>query len=107
MISKKPVIQRKQAEQDIDNAVNYYQEISPKLANSLIDDLERAFKHISTYPATGATRYAYELNLPSLRSWILKRFPYMIFYIEKSDHIDVWRVVHSQGNIPSWLQEMD
>ena len=55
------------------------------------------------HPATGSARYALELNLPGLRSWPLKHYPYLVFYVERADHIDVWRVLHSQRDIPAWL----
>ena len=31
--------------------------------------------------------------------------PYLVFYVERPDHIDVWRVLHSQRDIPAWMQE--
>ena len=60
-----------------------------------IDALERAYAHIS--------RYAHELNLPGLRSWKLTRYPYLIFYVEFENSVDVWRVLHGQRDIPAWL----
>jgi len=35
----------------------------------------------------------------------MKHYPYLIFYIEKEDHIDVWRILHGQRNIPARLGE--
>lgn len=49
----------------------------------------------------------HELNLPDLRSWALSRYPYLIFHIERPDHIDVWRVLHSKRDIPAWMQAPD
>jgi toxin ParE1/3/4 len=28
-----------------------------------------------------------------------------VFYVEREDHIDVWRVLHAQRNIPARMQE--
>jgi toxin ParE1/3/4 len=28
-----------------------------------------------------------------------------VFYREQPDHIDVWRVLHAQRDIPAWMQE--
>ncbi|RVI93967.1 type II toxin-antitoxin system RelE/ParE family toxin, partial [Sinorhizobium meliloti] len=50
-------------------------------------------------------RYAYELGLPDLRSVSLKRYPYLIFYRDQPDHVDVWRVLHGKRDIPQWMQE--
>jgi toxin ParE1/3/4 len=43
------------------------------------------------------------LNIPGLRSWPLTRYPYLVFYIERDNHIDVWRVLQSQRDIAKWL----
>lgn len=43
------------------------------------------------------------LNIPGLRFWPLTRFPYLVFYVERDDHIDIWRVLHEQRDIPAWL----
>jgi toxin ParE1/3/4 len=47
------------------------------------------------------------LNLPGLRSWPLTRFPHLVFYVERPEHIDVWRVLHGRRDIPVWMQEPD
>jgi toxin ParE1/3/4 len=68
-----------------------------------IDALEQAYAHSARHPATGSPRYAHELNIPGLRFWSLKRYPYLVFFVERDDHIDVWRVLHGQRNTPAWL----
>jgi len=30
-----------------------------------------------------------------------------VFYVEQPDHIDVWRVLHGQRDIPTWMQQAD
>lgn len=59
------------------------------------------------HPATGSPRYAHELNLPGLRCWSLARYPYLVFYVEHPDHIDVWRLLHGQRDIPAWMQAQE
>ncbi|WP_299511419.1 type II toxin-antitoxin system RelE/ParE family toxin [uncultured Limnohabitans sp.] len=101
----KPVIPRELALWDVEQAVAYYlDEGAPSAALGLIDALEKAYAHIGRHPATGSPRYAHELNLPGLRFWPLTRYPHGVFYTEKADHIDVWRVLHGQRDIPAWLQ---
>jgi len=29
----------------------------------------------------------------------------IIFYVERSDHIDVWRVLHGKRDVPQWMSE--
>ncbi len=48
-----------------------------------------------------------DLDLPGLRAWSLTRYPYLVFYVERPAHIDVWRVLHGQRDIPAWMQEPD
>jgi toxin ParE1/3/4 len=40
-----------------------------------------------------------------LRSWRLARCPYVVFYVERDDHLDVWRVLHARQDIPEWLRD--
>ena len=99
-----PVVPRALANRDIEEAVAHYSvEASRDVALGFIAALELAFDHIGRHPGTGSQRYGHELNLPGLRSWPLKRYPYLIFYVERIDHIDVWRVLHAQRNIPAWM----
>jgi toxin ParE1/3/4 len=49
-------------------------------------------------------RFAYELGLPGLRAWPMKKHPFVIFYVERADHIDIWRVQHGARDIPDSLR---
>lgn len=107
-MKRKTVVPREQASRDVDEAVAYYlREAHEAAALGFIDALEKAYGHIARHPATGSPSYAHELNLPGLRTWPLTRYPYLVFYVERPDHIDVWRVLHAQRDIPAWMQEPD
>jgi toxin ParE1/3/4 len=107
-VKGKPVVPREQAWRDIDDTIAYYlDEDAEQAALGFIDALEQAYAHISRHPDTGSPRYAHELNLPGLHSWPLTRYPHLVFYVERDDHIDVWRVLHGQRDIPAWMQEPD
>jgi toxin ParE1/3/4 len=104
----KPVVPRELANQDVDEAIEHYlNEDAEQAALKFVKALEQAYSQIGRHPATGSSRYAHELNLPGLRSWSLTRYPYLVFYIEREDHIDVWRVLHGQRDIPAWLSTDD
>lgn len=104
----KPVVPRAQANRDVDEAIAYYlAEASDRVAVGFIDALERAFRHIGRYPASGSSRYAVELNLPGLRAWPLRRFPHLVFYVETTDRIDVWRVLHGARDVPAWMRQTE
>lgn len=105
-MTTKPVIQRTRANRDVDEAIEYYlRETNAATAQAFIATLEVAYVHIGRHPASGSSRYADVLDIPGLRCWALRRFPYLVFYIELPGQIDVWRVLHAARNIPSWLRE--
>lgn len=105
-MTAKPVVSRELANRDIDDAIAYYlNEGAEQAALCFIDALEQAYAHIGRHPATGSPRYAHELNLPGLRFWPLAHYPYLVFYVERPEHIDVWRLLHGQRDIPAWMQE--
>lgn len=107
-MKSKPIIPREQASRDVDQAIDYYLgENAVDAALGFIDALEKAYGHIGRHPATGSSRYASELDLPGLRFWSLNRYPYLVFYLERSDHVDVWRVLHGKRDIPAGMREAD
>lgn len=104
----KVIIPREQANRDVEEAVTYYLSASGEaVALGFVHALEKAYGHISRHAATGSPRYAHELNLQGLRTWSLARYPYLVFYVDHPDHVDVWRVLHSQRDIPAWMQDPD
>lgn len=105
-MNAKPVIPWSQADRDVKQAVEYYlEQDAPEAALGFIDAMEAAYDQIGRYPAAGSPRYDHELNLPGLRFLPLHGFPHLVFYVEREDHVDVWRVLHGQRDIPSWMIE--
>ena len=105
-MSRKPVLPRALARQDAEAAVDpYRREAGPEVALGFIDSLEAIYRAIAERPAAGSARYAHELALPGLRSRSLKRYPYVVFFVERDDHIDVWRVLHAERDIPARMRE--
>ncbi len=104
----KPVVPRKLANRDVDEAIAHcLYEAGDQVALRFVDAFEGTYRHISRHPAGGSLLFAAELNLPRVRSWRLRRFPYFVFYVETEECIDVWRVVHGARDIPAWMQEAD
>jgi toxin ParE1/3/4 len=100
----KPLLLRAAADGDIRQAMAYYRENAPQQALAFIDAVEEAFQHIRRHPGSGSPRYAHDLGLPGLRFWICRRFPYLVFYMERQEAIEVWRVLHGSRDIPPSLQ---
>ena len=104
-MSRKPVRPRRLARQDVEAALGYYiAEAGTEVALGFIDSVQATYRAIADRPAAGSPRYAQELALPGLRSRAVKRYPYLVFYIERDDHIDVWRVLHAERDIPAWMR---
>jgi toxin ParE1/3/4 len=102
----KGVVPRELANRDVEEAIDHYLvEATAKVALGFVDELEKAYAHIARHPASGSPRYAHQLGLADLRFWPLGRYPYLIFHVECDEHIDVWRVLHQQRDIPAWMQE--
>lgn len=103
-MAAKPVQLRDRAAADLDSAANHYRsEADVAVAVRFIDAVQRATQRISRNPHVGTLRFAYELDIPELRSMPVDRFPYLVFYIELDDHVDVWRILHTRRDIPSTL----
>lgn len=102
----KGIVPRELASRDVEEAIDHYLvEASAKVALEFVDELEKAYLHIARHPASGSPRYAHQLGLADLRFWPLGRYPYLVFYVERDEHIDVWRVLHEQRDIPAWMNE--
>ena len=107
-MNARPVVPREQANRDVEEAIAWYlDQDAAQAALGFVDALERAYAHIGSHPAMGSPRYAHELDLPGLRVWPLTSYPYLVFYVERPGHIDVWRVLHGQRDIPAWMQDPD
>ena len=105
-MSCKPVVLRQRAEQDVIEALDRYrEEAGEAVALGFVQAIEDAFVQLAQQPGSGSPRYALALDLPGLRCWPIRQFPYLIFYLEQAGQIDVWRVLHQHCDIPAWLQE--
>jgi toxin ParE1/3/4 len=104
----KPVRLRRLAADDIDTAVGHLlTDATPDVAARFIGAVEAALAHVGRHPRHGSVRFSYELDIPHLRAWPLTRFPYLIFYLEQDNEIDVWRMLHTRRDIPATLADHD
>jgi toxin ParE1/3/4 len=100
------IVPRELANKDVDEAIDHYLvEATSKVALGFVDEIEKAYAHIARHPASGSPRYAHQLGLADLRFWPLGRYSYLVFYVERDEYIDVWRVLHEQRDIPAWVNE--
>lgn len=100
----KPLRIRTAARRDVEDAVRYYvREAGRAVARQFTEAVDAAFSSIAAAPATGSPRYSHVLDVPGLRTYALKRFPYLALYIDRADHIDVVRVLNGARHIPATL----
>ena len=102
----KPVTLRERAARDIDEAVEHYLvEAGAAVAFAFIAALQDARRHVGEQPGSGSPRYAHELELPGLRFRTVKGFPYLVFYLERPEEVELWRILHGARDIPACMRE--
>ncbi len=84
------------AEQDIQQIVDYYDNIMPDLTDSFLYELDEIYKHIKQNPQ------GYQKRLGNIRSIFLKRFPIGVFYKLYEKKIVVIAVLHTGRSPKIW-----
>ena len=101
-----PVVPRRLATQDLRDAASHYAgEVDAATARRFINAVEQTVTLIARQPGIGSPRYAVELDWPGLWTHPVQRFPYLVFYLEQTNHLDVLRVLHAHRDIPASLQD--
>lgn len=102
----KPLYWHPQSRRDADEAAAWRAEQDGvNLELAFIDTLETATRQLARRPGVGSARYADSLKIAGLRCWSLKKFPYLVFYMELERQVDIWRVLHEKRDIPVWMGE--
>lgn len=99
---KRLVLQRR-AMRDLTDARAYYRREAPHMVAEFAATIDAELRHLQIHPATGSPRYGLRLGIKGLRSWPVKRFPYLVLYIVQGDRIAVARVLHQAQDIPAHL----
>ena len=102
----KPLVRLLQADQDVDQALAYDAVEAPSMELNFLDALEKAYLHIQRHPGTGSRRYAHTLDIPGLRFWPCQRFPQIVFYVERDEHIALVRLLHGSRDLPATFQDL-
>jgi toxin ParE1/3/4 len=106
--SSVPVVLRARARADVTDAIDWYRD-KAEVATAIrfVDALQDALRQVGRQPGAGSPRYGVALGLPDLRSWPLSGFPYIVFYVQGGDRVDVWRMLHGRRDIPASLRHED
>ena len=100
---KRLTVQRR-AMRDLADARAYYRQEAPQVLVDFALTVDSELSHLRRHPDTGSPRYGLQLGIPGLRSWPVKKFPYMIFYRVEDTRIVVLRVLHQSTDIPVHLE---
>ncbi|ANE58057.1 MULTISPECIES: type II toxin-antitoxin system RelE/ParE family toxin [Methylomonas] len=100
----KPVRVRPLADTEIDALADYIARDNPHAALRFLEATQQTFDRIREQPGIGSRRYAHLPMLSGLRFWPVEGFEkHLVFYLERENHIDVLRVLHSARNVPMIL----
>jgi toxin ParE1/3/4 len=84
------------AEVDINDSVSFYKEQEEGLDKTFIKIISYSFKEILKNPE------AYPLVKFEIRKFVVKEFPYCIFYINKVEAVYILAIFHDKRNPKSW-----
>lgn len=92
------------ARDDVRTALEFYlSEAGDAVALDFLEEIDNALTYIAEFPMSGSPRLGQELGLPGVRSWSIRRFPYLVFYLDAGDRVVVWRILHVQRDLPNTL----
>ncbi len=100
----KPAVLRPQALRDQQREVRYYrQEGGTRLAVRLARATNEALDRVELEPRMGSPTLGKLLGIPGLRTWRVGKFPLLWCYFERSDHLDVVRLLGERQDIVAIL----
>ena len=91
---------RAEAESDISEYFNYYEERRPGLGHDFLGCVEEGILKIETNPL------GYRKVYKELRRIAIRRFPYRIFYFIEGQQITVTAIFHAQKNPGAWASRI-
>lgn len=91
---KYAIVNRPAVIADVENAVNYYKHINPKLAKQFLFRIREAKTYLTKSPNS------FQIKYREVRTLILKQFPYHIHYLidNDNDRIVILAIVHMYKN---------
>jgi hypothetical protein len=88
------------ARRELDDAVEYYDGISPQLGNDFMEAVERLISQIRSFP-----KACPELSA-SIRRCRVKRFPYGLVYRLGKDALEILAVMHFSREPNYWVDRL-
>jgi toxin ParE1/3/4 len=88
------IIVSDEADNDLLQVSSYLSERSVQATQSVLDDINRCFASLTSFPGRGSPRPDLGLDV---RSVIVS--PYLVFYAARRDHVTILRVLHGNRDI--------
>ena len=93
---------RKEAQQDILEAVAWYEEIRKGLGSEFLIAIENEKHFIEENP------YYHEDKYKGIRKAVTKHFPYILYYrIESNNYVMIYAVLHMKRNPKVWKRRAE
>ena len=86
---------------ELNEAVDYYEELQPGLGYEFLEEVYGAIARILEYPD------AWNRCSPRARRCLANRFPYGVIYQPKTDHIRILAVAHSHRRPGFWRDRLE
>jgi toxin ParE1/3/4 len=93
------VILHPSAQAEYDEAYRYYEDERPGLGDEFEECIQEVLGRIAINPEMHSKVYK------DVRRGVVSRFPYVIYYRKKEDHVKVISVFHSKRNPLSWKRQ--
>ncbi len=90
------VIFHELAETELNEAAAYYAQARPGLGNAFIAEVQSAVGALVTSPMIG------QAVQDDVRWWLVRRFPYSVFYQINADHIRILAIGHQKRRPFYW-----
>jgi len=81
---------------DLDEAIDYYEQISPTLADAFRANVDRRLDDIVETPEL------FPFDLQPVRFAKIEKFPYLIFFTVKPGFIAILAIVHGASDPEKW-----
>lgn len=81
---------------DLVDALDYYENITPELANRFRVNVDQRLDEIASRAES------FPIDVSPIRFAKIDRFPYLIFFIAKTDFVSVIAIVHGSSEPSRW-----
>jgi plasmid stabilization system protein ParE len=95
----RPIL-RPEAEQDLANACDWYDQQHPGLGDELLGEIDAAFERLASMPKL------YAILHEDVRACRLRRFPFLIYYRALAGRVEVLAVLHGSRDESAWQSRL-